>query len=61
MIRGAVSPDHVHMLVTAPPQLAPSKLVQYLNRRGDRTSLETIGAICGHAATVRVQEETEIH
>ena len=27
-IRGAVSPDHMHMLVSAPPQLAPSKLVQ---------------------------------
>ncbi len=26
--RGAVSPDHIHMLVSAPPQLAPSKLVQ---------------------------------
>jgi putative transposase len=30
IIRGAVSPDHVHMLVAAPPQLAPSKLVQYI-------------------------------
>ena len=25
IIRGAVSPDHIHMLVAAPPQLAPSK------------------------------------
>ena len=36
VIRGAVSPDHVHMLVTAPPQLAPSKLVQYLKGRSSR-------------------------
>jgi putative transposase len=29
IVRGAVSPDHIHMLLSAPPQLAPSKLVQY--------------------------------
>ena len=28
IVRGAVSPDPIHMLVSAPPQLAPSKLVQ---------------------------------
>jgi REP element-mobilizing transposase RayT len=33
IIRGAVSPDHVHMLVAAPPQLAPSKLVQFIKGR----------------------------
>jgi putative transposase len=33
IIRGAVSPDHIHMLVSAPPQLAPSKLVQYIKGR----------------------------
>ena len=36
VIRGAVSPDHVHMLVSAPPQLAPSKLVQYIKGRSSR-------------------------
>ena len=36
IIRGAVSPDHVHMLVSAPPQLAPSKLVQYIKGRSSR-------------------------
>jgi len=30
IIRGAVSPDHIHVLVSVPPQLAPSKLVQYI-------------------------------
>jgi REP element-mobilizing transposase RayT len=29
IIRGAVSPDHIHMLIAAPPQLSPSKLVQF--------------------------------
>jgi putative transposase len=29
IIREAVSPDHIHMLVAAPPQLSPSKLVQF--------------------------------
>ena len=36
VIRGAVSPDHIHMLVSAPPQLAPSKLVQYMKGRSSR-------------------------
>jgi putative transposase len=36
IIRGAVSPDHVHMLVIAPPQLAPAKLVQFLKGRSSR-------------------------
>src|ERR1700730_14661694 len=33
---GAVSPDHVHMLVVVPPQLAPAKLVQFLKGRSSR-------------------------
>ena len=36
VIRGAVSPDHIHMLVVAPPQLAPAKLVQFLKGRSSR-------------------------
>jgi len=36
VIRGALTPDHVHMLVAAPPSLAPSKLVQYLKGRSSR-------------------------
>ena len=34
VIRGAVSPDHIHILVSAPPELSPSKLVQYIKRAG---------------------------
>ena len=36
IIRGAVAPDHIHMLVSAPPELAPAKLVQYLKGRSSR-------------------------
>jgi len=36
VIRGSLSPDHVHMLVAAPPTLAPCKLVQYLKGRSSR-------------------------
>ena len=36
IIRGAVSPDHIHMLVAAPPQLSPSKLVQFMKGRSSR-------------------------
>ena len=30
IVRGAVSPDHIHMLLPAPADLAPAKLVQYI-------------------------------
>lgn len=36
IIRGAVSPDHVHMLVSAPPSMAPAKIVQYIKGRSSR-------------------------
>jgi putative transposase len=36
IVRGAVSPDHVHILVSAPPELSPSKLVQYIKGRSSR-------------------------
>ena len=36
IVRGAVSPDHIHMLVSSPPELAPAKLVQYLKGRSSR-------------------------
>ena len=36
IIRGAVSPDHIHMLVSSPAHLASAKLVQYLKGRSSR-------------------------
>src|SRR5271157_2047420 len=36
IIRGAISADHVHMLLSAPAHMAPSKLVQFLKGRSSR-------------------------
>jgi putative transposase len=36
IIRGAVSPDHIHMLVSCLATLAPAKVVQYLKGRSSR-------------------------
>jgi putative transposase len=36
IVRGAVSPDNIHMLLSAPPHLAPAKLVQYIKGRSSR-------------------------
>ena len=36
IIRGALAPDHVHMLVAAPPSISVSRLVQYLKGRASR-------------------------
>lgn len=30
ILAGSISPKHIHMLVSTPPNLAPAKLVQYL-------------------------------
>ena len=62
MIRGAVSPDHVHVLVSAPPQLAPSKLVQYVKGRSSRRLQDEFGELrkryWGHSISATVDEET---
>lgn len=36
IIRGSVGKDHVHMLISCPPTLAPSKIMQYLKGRSSR-------------------------
>ncbi|MDE0124782.1 MAG: IS200/IS605 family transposase [Bryobacterales bacterium] len=36
VVRGAVAADHMHMLVSAPPHLAPSKLAHYVKGRLSR-------------------------
>ena len=36
IVQGSVSPDHVHMLLSVPPQLAAAKLVQYMKGRSRR-------------------------
>ena len=35
-MRGAVSAEHVQVLVSVPPHLAPAKLVQYIRGRSSR-------------------------
>lgn len=36
ILKGHVSADHVHLLVSAPPQIAPAKLVQALKGKSSR-------------------------
>ena len=36
ILRGVVTPDHIHILVSSPPSLSPSKLVQYIKGRSSR-------------------------
>lgn len=35
-IRGAVSPDHIHLLLSALPILSPAKVMQYIKGRSSR-------------------------
>ena len=36
IVRGSVSPDHIHLLLSVPAHLAPSKVVQYVKGRSSR-------------------------
>ena len=36
IVRGAVSPDQIHLLLAAPPVLSPAKLAQYIKGRSSR-------------------------
>ena len=45
VIRGALAPDHIHMLVAAPPKLAPSKMMQYLKGRSSRKLQEEFSSL----------------
>ena len=36
IVRGSVSPDHIHLLLSAPPILAPAKLAQGIKGRSSR-------------------------
>jgi len=36
IVQGSVGSDHVHLLLSCPPSIAPSKLVQYLKGRSSR-------------------------
>jgi putative transposase len=59
IVRGAVSPDHIHLLLSGPPVLSPAKLAQYnkggrvdICRRNFRICENGIGdSTCGRGAT----------
>lgn len=36
IVRGNITRDHVHMLVSCPASIAPSKVVQYLKGRSSK-------------------------
>ena len=36
IIRGSVAREHVHMLISCPPTLAPSKIMQYLKGKSSK-------------------------
>ena len=36
ILQGAVSPDHVHVLLSCPPNISPSKIMQYIKGKSSR-------------------------
>ena len=45
IVKGHIAPDHVHLLVSVPPQIAVSGLVQRLKGRSARKMLEEFGEL----------------
>ena len=45
IVKGHISPDHVHLLVSVPPQIAVSTLIQRLKGRTARRMLEEFGEL----------------
>ncbi len=41
ILKGVVSPDHVHLFVSAPPNLAPSEIMRRVKRRSARKLFES--------------------
>ena len=39
ILQGAVSPEHVHVLLSCPPNLSPSKIMQYIKGKSSRKLL----------------------
>jgi putative transposase len=39
IVQGAVSKDHVHVLLSCPPNLSPSKIMQYIKGKSSRKLL----------------------
>ena len=36
IIKGNITPNHVHMLISCPPNLAPSQIMRYLKGRSSK-------------------------
>ena len=45
IIRGNITKNHVHLLVSCPPTLAPAKIVQYLKGRSSKILQEEYNAL----------------
>src|SRR5215472_12623099 len=60
IVRGAVSPDHIHMLLSAPPHLSPAKLAQYIKGRSSRRLQEEFPELRKQCATVGAVDEGTI-
>jgi putative transposase len=76
IVRGAASPNHIHMLVSSPPQMAPAKIVPYLKGRSSRrlqdefpelretipgTSLVGAGILLRECGRGRRGDDPEVH
>src|SRR5437763_15723599 len=60
IVRGSVSPDHIHMLVSAPAHMARSKLVQYIKGRSSRRLQEEFFRTCGNATGASICGRADI-
>jgi putative transposase len=53
IVRGVVSKDHVHILVSAPPSIAPSEIMRRIKGRASRKLMEEFPKIATFIYTAR--------
>lgn len=45
IVKGNITPNHVHMLISCPPNLSPSQIMQYLKGRSSKKLQEEFPAL----------------
>ncbi len=57
ILQGSIGKEHVHLLVSCPPSIAPSKLVQYLKGRSSRLIQEEFQELKNIGGNIYGQED----
>ena len=60
IVQGHVRPDHVHLLLSAPPQLAPSRVMQAIKGKTSHHLLQVSEGVSRHARVGAPLQSTSV-